>query len=487
MAILGQTFGVEANGDLVFYVSKTDAWDDLSRLLKLGKVRISITPNPLNEKQFLQELKLEQGEIFINYGNTEIKFWIDANHPIIQVDVRSKKPVDVIVTYENWRKERKSLLGYDGWSVWGIGTKQVSEDCEKSVYEEADSLVKNKDGKIISYHHNFKSIWNHNLQVQALLDVELKGTDPLLHRNFGLMIESPGMHNLSDTVLASNKPAKNFQLHIFPHTETGSVAEWKRSLFDHAKDIKAIPAGTRETAHKAWWKQFWSRSYIFITAMDSANRKLAETVTQGYILQRYINACGGRGNAPIKFNGSIFTVDTYGRNGDYKNLNADFRLWGGCYWWQNTRLPYWSLLNAGDFDLMNPLFSMYMKALPMRREATIKYYGHSGAFFPETMNFWGTYTTVITDVTGTTSPDGYVKESLYTLLLASGLELSLMMLDYYSFTKSKPVCKRYTGSICFGYSLRSMTSTGSVARMGKIHFDPAMSLETFHSAVNPFA
>jgi hypothetical protein len=83
-------------------------------------------------------------------------------------------------------------------------------------------------------------------------------------------------------------------------------------------------------------------------------------VTQGYILQRYMNACGGRGNAPIKFNGSIFTVDTYGRNGDYKNLNADFRLWGGCYWWQNTRLPYWSLLNAGDFDLDEPaVFYVY--------------------------------------------------------------------------------------------------------------------------------
>ena len=31
-------------------------------------------------------------------------------------------------------------------------------------------------------------------------------------------------------------------------------------------------------------------------------------VTQGYILQRWINACGGRGHFPIKFNDSIFTV-----------------------------------------------------------------------------------------------------------------------------------------------------------------------------------
>src|SRR5208283_3619530 len=30
---------VEADGDLQFYIGKTDAWDDNSRLLKLGRVR----------------------------------------------------------------------------------------------------------------------------------------------------------------------------------------------------------------------------------------------------------------------------------------------------------------------------------------------------------------------------------------------------------------------------------------------------------------
>jgi hypothetical protein len=72
----------------------------------------------------------------------------------------------------------------------------------------------------------------------SVISFEKKGTDPLLHRNFGLMIEATGMSNLSDTVLASNKPAKNFQLNIFPHTETGSVAEWKQSLFDMQKTLR---------------------------------------------------------------------------------------------------------------------------------------------------------------------------------------------------------------------------------------------------------
>lgn len=481
---IGANVWVEANGDLVFYVSKTDAWDDLGRLLKLGKIRVSITPNPLNGNDFLQELKLQEGVILLSYGTTKVKCWIDANHPVMQVDIKGKNPVNVQVTYENWRKERRALLGYDGWGVWGIGAKQVSEDCEKTVYEEADSLLLNNSNRIVAFHRNINSIWNHNLQIQGLSDFEKNNVDPLLHRNFGLMVEAGGMSNISDTVLASKKAAKNFQINIFPLTQVGSVAQWKQTLFAGAKSIRAIPVEKREAAHIAWWKQFWNRSYIFITAKDPANRKEAETVTQGYILQRFITACSGRGNSPIKFNGSIFTVDTYNRSGDYKNLNADFRLWGGCYWWQNTRLPYWSMLASGDFELMQPLFSMYMKALPIRKAATAKYYGHAGAFFPETMNFWGTYADGDYGCNRDTLKDGYAKNPYIRYYWQSGLELSLMMLDYYSFTKSPQFAKDtlvpFVSEILAFYDQHWRRG-----KDGKILFDPAMSLETFHSAVNP--
>ncbi|TWF40371.1 hypothetical protein FHW36_10453 [Chitinophaga polysaccharea] len=481
---IGANVWVEDNGDLVFYVSKTDAWDDLGRLLKLGKVRVSITPNPLSKGFFSQELKLRDGEILVSYGDTKIKCWIDANHPVIQVDIKSKNLVNVRVTYENWRKERRPLLGREGWGVWGIGAKQVSEDCEKIVYEEADSLLLGNNDRIVSFHRNVNSIWNHNIQVQGLSDFERKSNDPLLYRNFGLMIKAPGLNNMSDTVLTSKKAANVFQIGIFPLTQAGSVAEWKQTLFARAKAIEAVPLIKRELAHNVWWEHFWNRSYIFVTAKDSVTRRKAETVTQGYILQRFMTACSGRGNSPIKFNGSIFTVDTYNRTGDYKGLNADFRLWGGCYWWQNTRLPYWSLLEAGDFDLMRPLFSMYMKALPIRKEATMKYYGHAGAFFPETMNFWGTYADGDYGCNRDSLKDGYAKNPYIRYYWQSGLELSLMMLDYYSFTKNNQFAKDtlvpFVSEILSFYDKHWKRG-----KDGKILFDPAMSLETFHSAVNP--
>ena len=33
---------VEPGGSLVFYVGKTDSWDDNARLLKIGKVRVTL-------------------------------------------------------------------------------------------------------------------------------------------------------------------------------------------------------------------------------------------------------------------------------------------------------------------------------------------------------------------------------------------------------------------------------------------------------------
>ncbi len=90
----------------------------------------------------------------------------------------------------------------------------------------------------------------------------------------------------------------------------------------------------------------------------------SSSVTQGYTLQRYMQACGGRGPYPIKFNGGMFTVEPkpFG-----KPYNADWRAWGDCFWWQNTRHMYHPMLAAGDFEMMDPLFAMYEARPPAGR------------------------------------------------------------------------------------------------------------------------
>lgn len=195
------------------------------------------------------------------------------------------------------------------------------------------------------------------------------------------------------------------QLTVTPHRITISVqsaptrAAWLRRM-------AATPAPDR-AAHLAWWRRFWNRSWIYVRN-DYA-------VTRGYVLQRFVTACGGRGAYPIKFNGSIFTV------------SDDYRAWGGQYWFQNTRPMYWPLLESGDEDMMRPLFGMYLNMLKPNEAQVEQYYHHAGAYFQETAPFWGGLPYV--------GPE--VEESWTRHYFTPILELSMMMLDYYAYTGNK--------------------------------------------------
>src|SRR5882757_8795140 len=69
----------EQNGDLVLLVAKSDAWTELGKLVKLGRVRIHIAPNPFaGAVQFTQTLHLEDGSIEIRSGTNVVRVWVDA-------------------------------------------------------------------------------------------------------------------------------------------------------------------------------------------------------------------------------------------------------------------------------------------------------------------------------------------------------------------------------------------------------------------------
>jgi len=66
---IGMNAWVEENGDLLLLIGKTDAWDENSRIIKVGRVRITLSPSPFAKGQpFRQELKLREGMIEITGG-----------------------------------------------------------------------------------------------------------------------------------------------------------------------------------------------------------------------------------------------------------------------------------------------------------------------------------------------------------------------------------------------------------------------------------
>ena len=109
---IGLNVWVEEGGDLMFYISKTDAFSGIGRLLKLGRIRVKLTPNPfLKGQKFKQELDLKNGEILIMAGNNPIKIrlWVDANNPVIRIDAESKKKFAIESKLELWRNEKTYL------------------------------------------------------------------------------------------------------------------------------------------------------------------------------------------------------------------------------------------------------------------------------------------------------------------------------------------------------------------------------------------
>jgi rhamnogalacturonyl hydrolase YesR len=336
---IGANVWVEPNGDLVFYLSKTDAWSENARLLKLGKVRVTCDPALLTEATtFKQELDLSDGSIRIQATTGDITrritFRVDAHHPCVFVTVDANADTTLTATFEPWRTARREIKGMEDRSAYGLHGKGAPR-----IFVEPDTVVEGRSDSVLWYHRNERSIWADNLKLQALGEWTERLEDPLLHRTFGVLMRGAGLTHASPTRLVSDKPGRRFELRLSALTaQTPTADAWIQKI--EALD-RSIPAGAdTAAAHAAWWKAFWERSWIVVSGDADAER-----VSRAYALQRWINACSGRGNSPIKFNGSIFTVDT--RNhavGRIKGLDADYRLWGGPYWWQNTRLPYWTML-----------------------------------------------------------------------------------------------------------------------------------------------
>jgi len=205
-------------------------------------------------------------------------------------------------------------------------------------------------------------------------------------------------------------------------------------------------------------------------------------VTRGYILQRWITACAGRGTLPIKFNGSIFTVPfAEGWNGD-----PDWRRWGSGYWWQNTRLPYISLCTTGDFDMFKALFAMYAgEHLRVGRYRNEHHLKTGGAFLNECAYFWGH---AFNDCYGFKRPSdlpaGINEAGWHRWEFTSGYELVFMMLDYYEHTLDEAFLREtvlpFARQILAFYDEYYKTDAA-----GRIVIHPAQALETWWDCTNP--
>jgi hypothetical protein len=114
----------EQNGDIVLLVAKSDAWSENGQLLKLGRVRVKLTPNPFAAPApMTQTLRLEAGEVQIQGGKSVVRIWVDASRLVVHLEGRTEQPVELEAKSEVWRAKSYRLgpkaVSQDGFFEWG--------------------------------------------------------------------------------------------------------------------------------------------------------------------------------------------------------------------------------------------------------------------------------------------------------------------------------------------------------------------------------
>ena len=441
----------EQNGDLLLLLAKADAWNEAGQLVKLGRVRVHLTPNPfLGVTNFIQTLLLENSSVDIRAGGSSVRIWVDANHPTLHVDASLENPATIQADLEIWRTS-------------------------------TDTILPASAGSITWCHFNQSSYYSSIFRKEHLESIESKYPDPLLHNAFGGILTGVNMTNAAERSLKSLAPTKSVQIDLCALTQQNvqTVETWKASVDSLAKTTAALDREKVWQDHGSWWSNFWNRSWIRVQGTSQATN-----VSQGYAMQRYMMACSSRGAFPTKFNGGLFTVGhdlPRGKSSEIRDHDPDFRRWGECYWNQNNRLLYWPLIATGDYDLLEPWFGMYLKALPLAKERTQIYFHHDGASLPETMMFWGLPR--LHDFGGN-NPTVEMQSRWQRYHIQGTLEVIAQMLDVYDCTQDPKIGRDlvpFADAVVTYYAKHWPRDPD-----GKIHIAPAQSLETYQvDAVNP--
>jgi hypothetical protein len=102
MPVGGHDTGLNAwveNGDILFLIDRSGSFDENNQMLKLGRVRVSLDPNPFVEGvKFSQELVFLEGYLEIKAGvpgglETKVTLWVDVFNPVVHIEVEANQPV----------------------------------------------------------------------------------------------------------------------------------------------------------------------------------------------------------------------------------------------------------------------------------------------------------------------------------------------------------------------------------------------------------
>ncbi|MEW6071382.1 MAG: DUF5703 domain-containing protein [Planctomycetota bacterium] len=263
---------IEPNGDIVFYLGRTDSWDEHGRLLKIGRIRVHIEPNPLaGGAPFRQTLRLADATLEARAGEGEgttvLRLWVDARDPVVHVTVDSPLSCTATAALELWRTERAALPSLEVSDV--MLDRSRPDSMHAPVIVEPDTVLDGGTDRIGWFHHNARSAGPAvTARIQGLA-LPADG-DPLLGRTFGAVVLADSARRLDERRLLSQTDRRH-HFRVYVHTEHPAGPElWRAAIDEIIAGAEARDRQTRRADHDAWWREFWGRSWIHVTRATPA-------------------------------------------------------------------------------------------------------------------------------------------------------------------------------------------------------------------------
>jgi hypothetical protein len=387
-------------GDILFYVARSGTFDENNTLLKLGRVRIKLSPNPFEDaSSFRQELVLKDGYVKIKGTkgslSSQIKIWVDVFRPVVNVEIESNKAIIATAFYESWRHKDRITKGKEN----NGNSYKWAPPTEVKTLKDNVSFHGNS---VLFYHRNkSETVFDVTVKQQGMDAVKDRMYNPLKDLTFGGILAGDNMvpsgnsegkyidTEFKSWKLESASPSRSQKISLILYTQNAeSLKNWKDGL---DKSIRETNTSLKKASEKTkqWWKQFWNRSFIYADPQKAYTDSAAWQTGRNYQLMRYMLACNAFGKYPTKFNGGLFTYDPSLTDSTLK-FTPDFRNWGGgTHTAQNQRLVYWPMLKSGDFELMRPQFNFYKQLLKNAELRSEFYWNHKGACFTEQLENFG--------------------------------------------------------------------------------------------------
>lgn len=436
---IGTNIWVE-KGELFLYIARSGNFDENNGMLKTGRIRLRLSPNPFEGKTFKQELHLAEGYVTINGEHSGVKaavrIWVDVFNPVVHIEISGNKKITAEAGYESWRYKDRELRGRESFGTswkWATPAGTVTKK---------DTISFSTGGILFTHHNQGTTVFDATVADQGLTAQKEQLYNLLHNLLFGGLLRGPGFEaageydgsyagtDFKGWRLRSKNAAKEHTLTITLHNQQATgFGDWQQSLKSAlmVDDKKAFAATQR------WWRNFWDRSYIITD--PSHKEDSVWMIGKNYQLFRYMLGCNSRGGWPTKFNGGLFTVDPVFTD-SASRFTPDYRNWGGgVHTMQNQRLVYFPMIKNGDWDLLQPQLEFYLRILKNAELRSKVYWNHAGACFTEQMENFGLPNFA---EYGQKRPAGFDKGVEYNAWLEyewdTVLEFCLMMLEEQQYT-----------------------------------------------------